>query len=202
MGRTAIFTLGDGTAAAAPLAEGRGVPARGTLCIVREDGIPEAAAFRAVREGAPPCAIPCEFLAPATAEETARARGNDEAVGRVRAAVRKWFADEGREAVVARFRFSLRRERLTMTISVAGFVDLRPLAEALGKKFQTTPSVRAVSPRVVAGATGGVGPCGRALCCSLGLCPASEPRGAPRDPASAGVCGRPRCCLFFEEGAE
>ena len=199
MGATALFTLADGTAAAAPLPEGREAPAAGSLCIVREGGPLEAARFRGLREGAPPrCAIPCEFVSVATAAERARAEGNDEAVGRVRAAVRKWFADEGREAVVARFRFSLRRERLTMSVAVAGFVDLRPLAESLERRFQTTVAVRALSPRAVAAATGGIGPCGRALCCSLGLAPETEPRGAPRDAASAGVCGRARCCLIFE----
>ncbi len=199
MANLALFTLADGTAAAAPLAEGRGVPAAGAACIVREGGIPESARFEGVRNGAaPPCALPCEFVAAATPADAERARGNEEAVARVRSAFRKWFADEGREAVVARFRFSLRRERLTMTIAVAGFVDLRPLAETLEKRFQTTVAVRALSPRAIAGATGGLGPCGRTLCCSLGLAPESEPRGAPRDPASAGVCGRARCCLFFE----
>jgi len=198
MGDTALFSLGDGTAAAAPVPAGREVPAAGTLCIVREGGLLEAARFVAVRGGGPPrCALPCEFVSVATTAEAERAKGNDEAVARVRTAVRKWFADEGREAVVARFRFSLRRERLAMSVAVAGFVDLRPLAESLERKFQTTVSVRALSPRAVAAATGGLGPCGRLLCCSLGLAPESEPRGAPRDPASAGVCGRARCCLFF-----
>lgn len=199
MATFARFTLSDGLAAAAPLAKGRGVPAVGAACVVREGGLPEAARFDGLREGAaPPCALPCEFVAAATPADAERTRGNDEALARVRVAFRKWFADEGREALVARFRFSLRRERLTMTIAVAGFVDLRPLADALEKKFQTTVAVRALSPRSIAGATGGLGPCGRPLCCSLGLAPESEPRGAPRDPASAGVCGRARCCLFFE----
>ena len=202
MGTFAQFSLADGTAAAAPFAEGRAAPAAGTLCMVREGGMLEPARFEGVREcAAPPCALSCEFVSVATAAEAERARGNDEALARVRAAFRKWFADEGREAVVARFRFSLRRERLTMTISVAGFVDLRPLAETLEKRFQTTLAVRALSPRAIAGAIGGLGPCGRRLCCSLGLCPAAEPRGAPRDAASLGVCGRARCCLFFEENA-
>ena len=191
------FTFGDGTSAAAPFAEGRGVPAPGTLCIVREGGLLEPARFGGLRAAAPRCTLPCEFVSVATAAEAERAKGNDEALARVRTAVRKWFSEEGREAVVARFRFSLHRERLTMTIAVAGFVDLRPLAEALGKKFQTTVAVRALSPRAVAAATGGLGPCGRPLCCSLGLAPDPEPRGAPRDAASAGVCGRARCCLFF-----
>ena len=85
-----------------------------------------------------------------------------------------------------------------MTLAVSGFVDLRPLAETLGKKFQTSVAVRALPPRAIAAATGGIGPCGRSFCCSLGLAPDPEPRGAPRDSASAGVCGRARCCLFFE----
>ena len=203
MDAIARFSLGDGTAAAAPFPEGREVPAEGTLCIVREGGQLEPARFAGIRAGAAPrCALPCEFVSVATSAEAERTKGNEEALARVRAAFRKWFADEGREAVVARFRFSLRRERLTMTLAVAGFVDLRPLSEALEKKFQTTVSVRALSPRAIAGAIGGLGPCGRELCCSAGRCPQPEPRGAPRDAASAGVCGRARCCLFFEENAE
>ena len=142
MGATALFTLADGTAAAAPLPEGREAPAAGSLCIVREGGPLEAARFRGLREGAPPrCAIPCEFVSVATAAERARAEGNDEAVGRVRAAVRKWFADEGREAVVARFRFSLRRERLSSFTSLHLLFKSKPsLRFDLGRGFFSVSS--------------------------------------------------------------
>ncbi len=175
MDAIARFSLGDGTAAAAPFPEGREVPAEGTLCIVREGGQLEPARFAGIRAGAAPrCALPCEFVSVATSAEAERTKGNEEALARVRAAFRKWFADEGREAVVARFRFSLRRERLTMTLAVAGFVDLRPLSESLEKRFQTTVAVRALSPRAIAGAIGGLGPCGRGLCCSAGRCPQPE----------------------------
>ncbi len=202
----AELQLGDGATAVAPFGADRPAPARGALCLLRVDGLLEPARFvRLLPEGAPrPAAEPAEFVSEATRAEAERVAGNEEALLRVRAAVRRWFAEEGREALVARFRFSLRRERLTMTVAVAGFVDLRPLRDLLDKKFQTTTSVRARPPRDIAAAIGGVGSCGRPLCCSRGLCGAAAggggpaARALPRDPGAAGVCGRLRCCLSFE----
>lgn len=207
----AELLLGDGARAVSPFAQAAQAPAPGTLCIVRSDGLLEPARFVRLREapggGLPPAVEPVEFVSVATRSECERALGNEEALERVRAACRKWFADAGREAVVTRFRFSLRRERLTMTVACAGFVDLRPLREALEKRFQTTLSVRAESPRRIAAAIGGMGPCGRPLCCSFGIRPPDDgdggerrlPRGIARDPGAVGVCGRLRCCLLFEE---
>ena len=207
----AEMTLGDGTCAVATVAKGFAPPAEGSLCIVRADGLLEPARFVRMRSSAADSARPAveavEFVSVATRSECERVLGNEEAVERVRAACRKWFADEGREAAVMRFRFSLRRERLTMTVACAGFVDLRPLRAILEKKFQTTLAVRAESPRRIAAAIGGIGPCGRELCCALGIgCVGGEgdgerriPRHAARDPSAAGLCGRLRCCLSFED---
>ncbi len=209
-GLLAELTLGDGGRAVAPFAETAQVPAAGALCIIRADGILEPARFVRVRTlpgdgpSSDSTAESVEFVSVATRSESERALGNAEALERVRAASRKWFADEGREALVMRFRFSLRRERLTMTVSCAGFVDLRPLREALEKRFQTTLSVRAVSPRRIAASLGGIGSCGRMLCCASGICsPDGDgerrfPQGVSRDPNASGVCGRLRCCLLFE----
>ena len=205
------MTLGDGTIAVAPVAEGFAPPAEGALCIVRADGLLEPARFGRVREavadGSRPGVGTVEFVSVATRSECERALGNEEALERVRAACRKWFADEARDAVVMRFRFSLRRERLTMTVACVGFVDLRPLRELLEKKFQTTLAVRAESPRRIAASIGGLGPCGRELCCTLGISRAGAegdgerriPRLLARDPSAAGLCGRLRCCLAFED---
>ena len=84
--------------------------------------------------------------------------------------------------------------------------DTRPLARDLAQKLHTRVEMRQLGPRESTQLIGGVGPCGRELCCSSWLRefgPVSIKMAKAQDlslnPAKlAGMCGRLKCCLRYE----
>ncbi|MFA4843554.1 MAG: regulatory iron-sulfur-containing complex subunit RicT [Candidatus Margulisiibacteriota bacterium] len=88
--------------------------------------------------------------------------------------------------------------------------NLRDFSRDLASVFSARVDMRQVSPRDEARLFGGVGPCGRSLCCSVWL---DKPKhvtvkmvkeqGLAMSPTkTAGVCGRLMCCLEYEHGAK
>jgi len=85
-------------------------------------------------------------------------------------------------------------------------VDFRPLIRDLGRRYQKRIDMRALGVRDGARMTGGLGPCGRGLCCStfMSRFHSVTVRMAKRqnlslNPAKiSGMCGRLMCCLSHE----
>lgn len=85
-------------------------------------------------------------------------------------------------------------------------VDFRELVKDLVQKFQTHVEMRQIGTRDLAGMLGGIGHCGRQLCCSLFLSnfdPISIRMAKEQDlslnPGKiSGICGRLMCCLAYE----
>lgn len=85
-------------------------------------------------------------------------------------------------------------------------VDFRELIKLLAGKFRIRVEMRQIGMRQEAGMVGGIGACGRELCCSTWLTDfKSVTTGAARyqnislNPAKiTGLCGRLKCCLNFE----
>jgi cell fate regulator YaaT (PSP1 superfamily) len=102
--------------------------------------------------------------------------------------------------------YTFDRSRLKITFGAEGRVDFRPLLRELGSALRCRVELRQVGERDVAKAAGGLGRCGRGLCCSAWLTrfDAISVRMAKEQalPISAeglaGGCGRLRCCLRFE----
>lgn len=88
-------------------------------------------------------------------------------------------------------------------------VDFRELVKDLVKKFNTHVEMRQIGTRDLSRMIGGIGHCGRRLCCSLFLSdfdPISirmaKDQDLPLNPDKiSGVCGRLMCCLAFEHEA-
>ncbi|WP_416455020.1 regulatory iron-sulfur-containing complex subunit RicT [Streptococcus thermophilus] len=86
-------------------------------------------------------------------------------------------------------------------------VDFRQLLEDLAAYFKTRIELRQISSREESKIYGGLGPCGRALCCSsfLGEVPPVSIKMAKNQSLSLnsgkmnGVCGRLMCCLSYED---
>jgi cell fate regulator YaaT (PSP1 superfamily) len=87
-------------------------------------------------------------------------------------------------------------------------INLRDYSRELSTAFEARVDLRQISPRDEARLFGGLGPCGRGLCCSVWL---EKPRhvtvkmakeqGLSISPTkTAGVCGRLMCCLEYEHG--
>ncbi len=85
-------------------------------------------------------------------------------------------------------------------------VDFRDLVRKLGDDLRTRVEMRQISLRQEAGRIGGIGSCGRELCCSTWLTDfktvsttAARYQQLSLNPAKlAGQCGRLKCCLNYE----
>ena len=102
--------------------------------------------------------------------------------------------------------YNLDGSRLTFYFSAEERVDFRELVKELSTHFKTRIELRQVGPRDEAKLVGGLGRCGRALCCASFLSefdPVSikmaKEQDLPLDPMKiSGVCGRLACCLAYE----
>jgi cell fate regulator YaaT (PSP1 superfamily) len=86
-------------------------------------------------------------------------------------------------------------------------VDFRELVKDLAAVYKTRIDLRQIGVRDEAGRFGGVGPCGRKLCCSafieefepVSAQMAKEQHLALSPSKISGVCGRLLCCLRYEQ---
>lgn len=96
--------------------------------------------------------------------------------------------------------------RLTFFFTADGRVDFRQLVKTLVKQFRIRIEMRQVGIRNQAKMCGGMGRCGRSLCCSTFMDkfdPVSirmaKQQGLSLNPTKiSGQCGRLMCCLTFE----
>jgi len=95
---------------------------------------------------------------------------------------------------------------LTVYFSAPHRVDFRALVRDLGGRLKARVELRQIGPRDEARLQGGIGPCGRDLCCATFLKdfePVSvrmaKDQELPVNPLRiAGACGRLMCCLKYE----
>ncbi|MFO8111422.1 MAG: regulatory iron-sulfur-containing complex subunit RicT [Desulfosalsimonadaceae bacterium] len=96
--------------------------------------------------------------------------------------------------------------KLTFFFTADGRVDFRKLVKMLVKQFRSKIEMRQVGIRNQAKMCGGIGRCGRQLCCSCFLTKfdpvtikMAKKQGLSLNPTKiSGVCGRLMCCLTFE----
>lgn len=97
-------------------------------------------------------------------------------------------------------------QRLIFFFSAEGRVDFRDLVRDLAEMFHTRIELRQVGVRDQAKMVGGLGPCGRPLCCNaflrnfdpVGIRVAKD-QGLSLNPAKiSGICDRLMCCLKYE----
>ncbi|MGL4991651.1 MAG: PSP1 domain-containing protein [Sarcina sp.] len=88
-----------------------------------------------------------------------------------------------------------------------GRVDFRELVKGLATIFRTRIELRQIGVRDEAKVVGGLGPCGRPLCCStflgefasVSIKMAKEQNLSLNPTKISGVCGRLMCCLNYEQ---
>ena len=96
--------------------------------------------------------------------------------------------------------------QLTIYFSAPHRVDFRALVRDLSGRLHARVELRQVGPRDEAKLQGGIGPCGRDLCCSTFLkdfepvtIRMAKDQDLPVNPMRiAGACGRLMCCLKYE----
>jgi cell fate regulator YaaT (PSP1 superfamily) len=102
--------------------------------------------------------------------------------------------------------FQSDNSKATFYYSADDRVDFRELIKMLAAEFKVRIEMRQISLRQEAGRIGGIGSCGRELCCSTWLTDFKAiPTAAARyqnlslNPAKlSGQCGRLKCCLNYE----
>lgn len=105
-----------------------------------------------------------------------------------------------------RVAYTFERTKLIFSFTAESRVDFRELVKDLASEFHTRIELRQIGVRDEAKALGGVGPCGRKLCCATFLgdfIPVSikmaKDQGLSLNPAKiSGLCGRLMCCLKYE----
>ncbi len=95
---------------------------------------------------------------------------------------------------------------LTIFFSAENKVDFRALLKEMGATFKTRVELRQIGARDVAKLLGGIGRCGRPICCASSLskfAPISvrmaRDQSLPLNPQMiSGICGKLLCCLKYE----
>lgn len=101
---------------------------------------------------------------------------------------------------------SFDRKKLTIKFTSPSRVDFRNLVRELARKLQVKVELRQIGVRDVAKMRGGIGSCGRTLCCtswihefqSVNVRMAKDQGLSLNTNGISGQCGRLKCCLQFE----
>lgn len=107
---------------------------------------------------------------------------------------------------LVRVKYSFDRKVLMVTFSAEERVDFRSLVKELASELHTRIEMKQIGVRDEASMIGGIGPCGRVLCCtdwlkhfeSINVKMAKTQRLSLNPGAISGMCGRLKCCLKYE----
>lgn len=149
-----------------------------------------------------------KVLRVATPKDKETAAENDrlcqEAYPRVREIIRR----QGIPMRLTTLHYSFDRNMLLCVYAAEARVDFRGLIRELGATFNCHIEMRQIGARDESAIIGGIGICGRRLCCSTflkreesGYAPQAKP-GTGGQSIHCGLCGRVKCCHRFEEHCE
>jgi cell fate regulator YaaT (PSP1 superfamily) len=125
---------------------------------------------------------------------------------RVRRITREKVAQYNLKMKVSEAEWQFDRNKLTIYFTAERRVDFRELVRDLARTFRTRIELKQIGVRDEAALLGGVGRCGRELCCSswlrelkpVSLQLAKDQRLSLNPAQISGCCGRLMCCLTYE----
>ncbi len=125
---------------------------------------------------------------------------------RVRSETRKLVQRHGLKMKVTEAEWQFDRNKLIIYFTAERRVDFRQLVRDLARTFRTRIELKQIGVRDEAALLGGVGRCGRELCCStwlpelkpVSLQLAKDQRLSLNPAQISGCCGRLMCCLMYE----
>ncbi|MCR8645886.1 stage 0 sporulation family protein [Paenibacillus sp. N1-5-1-14] len=102
--------------------------------------------------------------------------------------------------------YTFDRNKIIFYFTAEGRVDFRELVKDLASIFRTRIELRQIGVRDEAKMLGGIGPCGRVLCCSsflgdfepVSIKMAKDQNLSLNPTKISGLCGRLMCCLKYE----
>lgn len=141
-----------------------------------------------------------------TAEDQAQIEANEARAEQALALCKERVLTRGMPMKLVRAEYAFDRSQITIYFSAEGRVDFRELVKDLASALRTRIQLHQIGARDVAKLLGGIGPCGRALCCSTWLTdfqPVSMKMAKEQslflNPTKfSGVCGKLMCCLRYE----
>jgi cell fate regulator YaaT (PSP1 superfamily) len=182
-----------------------GEPAAGSLVVVptrygNELGIVLG------REAPEPSAELRQIVRPATDADRARAEENLMREDRAFAICREKIEARGLDMKLVGAHYLLEEQKILFLFTADNRVDFRELVKDLVAAFHMRIELRQIGVRDVARVVGGMGICGRALCCNavtdrlrpVSIKMAKEQNLTLNSMKISGPCGRLLCCLSYE----
>lgn len=179
----------------------------------RGEDLGEVSALGAVAErkcsGSSGCATPTpdrRVLRLARTDEVNRASTLRQDEDRVRLEAREIVERHRLKMKVTEAEWQFDRNKLILYFTADRRVDFRELVRDLARTFRTRIELKQIGVRDEASLLGGVGRCGRELCCStwlpelkpVSLQLAKDQRLSLNPAQISGCCGRLMCCLMYE----
>ena len=191
-------------------ASGEAIYAQGEQVVVESDAGP---LFGRVEKSPMPVFKPCQkasakrILRLATREDAAAHERKLEHEDSARRYTQERSRRLGLEMKVSKVEFTLDCKRATVFFTADGRVDFRRLVRDVSRRFSAKVRMTQVGARDEAGLLGGIGVCGRTLCCSTWLkefrpisIQMAKRQNLSLNPSKiSGQCGRLLCCLAYED---
>ncbi len=147
------------------------------------------------------------ILRKATDSDIERAEANEALEERAHRFALECIRERNMEMKLVRTQCMHDGSRIVFYFNADGRVDFRALVRDLAAEFRTRIEMRQIGVRDGAQMLGGIGPCGRELCCSTFLdhfepisIRMAREQGLTLNPSKiSGMCGRLMCCLVYEQ---
>lgn len=149
------------------------------------------------------------ILRKATEQDTQTAEENKKKASEAFSICLEKIASNGLEMNLIDVEYTFDRSKVLFYFTADGRVDFRQLVKDLAAVFRTRIELRQIGVRDEAKLLGGLGICGRPLCCSqflgdfepVSIKMAKEQSLSLNPTKISGTCGRLMCCLKYEQDA-
>lgn len=145
----------------------------------------------------------------ANAQDVQHAKDNERAEKEAYGICQQKIADHKLDMKLVSVEYTFDNNKILFYFTANGRVDFRALVKDLASVFKTRIELRQIGVRDEAKMLGGLGPCGRPICCGtflgdfqpVSIKMAKEQNLSLNPTKISGVCGRLMCCLKYEQEA-
>ena len=143
----------------------------------------------------------------ATAQDVQHAQDNKRSEKEAYAICQKKIGEHKLDMKLVSVEYTFDNSKILFYFTANGRVDFRSLVKDLAAVFKTRIELRQIGVRDEAKMLGGLGPCGRSVCCGsflgdfqpVSIKMAKEQNLSLNPTKISGVCGRLMCCLKYEQ---
>lgn len=143
----------------------------------------------------------------ANVQDVQHARDNERAEKEAYGICQQKIADHKLDMKLVSVEYTFDNSKILFYFTANGRVDFRALVKDLASVFKTRIELRQIGVRDEAKMLGGLGPCGRPICCGtflgdfqpVSIKMAKEQNLSLNPTKISGVCGRLMCCLKYEQ---